>query len=269
MKKLIDQFSSFGLTRGAAVLKGLALMLLVFVLWSFAGKRQRSKVVNHIDIQIENEAENHFVDVEEIEDAISKGKNNMVFMRWYDSVSLAKLEQKIQKIDFVKKAQVSHDLAGNLKVYVSLVKPIARLISGGSDLDRYIGSEGELLPTSEKYASKVITIDGPGSRKMAYNGFQKDSTCQRILSLINYINEDPFWKAQLTHIYISEKSEFTFYPQVGNQEIEFGPATDFRQKFEKLQAFYHKIIPAKGWNTYRKVSVKFKNQIVCQKTSQN
>ena len=267
MKNILEHITRFGLSKGGSLLKGLALLLAVLVLWSFAGKRQRSKVVNHIDIQIKNEAENHFVDAEEIENAISKGKNNMVYMRWFDSVSLYKLERKIEKIDFVKKAQVSHDLAGNLKVNVYLVKPIARLISGGSDFDRYIGSEGEILPTSEKYASKVITMDGPGSRKMAYAGFLTDSTCKKVLALINYVNDDPFWKAQLAHIYLNEKSKVTFYPQVGGQEIEFGPAEDIEQKFEKLNAFYQKIVPAKGWNTYRKVSVKFKNQIVCQKTS--
>jgi len=267
LKNLLENITRFGLSKGGSLLKGLVILLAVLALWSFAGKRQRSKVVNHIDIQIENEVENHFVDAEEIENAISKGKNNMVYMRWYDSVSLFRLERKIEKIDFVKKAQVSHDLAGNLKVKVILVKPIARLISGGSDFDQYIGSEGEILPTSEKYASKVITMDGPGSRKMAYAGFQTDSTCKAVLALINYVNDDPFWKAQLAHIYLNEKSEITFYPQVGSQEIEFGPAEDIELKFEKLNAFYQKIVPAKGWNTYRKVSVKYKNQIVCQKTS--
>jgi len=267
MKKILELITSFGVSQAGTLLKAITLFAVVLMLWSFAGKRQRSKVVNSIDIQIENQAENHFVDTEEVESAISKGKNNMVFMRWFDSVSLYKLERKIERIDFVKKAQVSHDLAGNLKVRVFLVKPIARIIAGGSDLDRYIGSEGEVLPTSEKYASKVITIDGPGSRKLAYAGFQKDTACNNILQLVNFINQDPFWKAQLAHMYISEKSEITFYPQVGGQEIEFGPAQDLDQKFEKLNAFYHKIVPAKGWNTYRKVSVKFKNQIVCQKTS--
>jgi len=267
MKKTLEQITAFSLSKGGSLLKSTAIAVVVLALWSFASKRQKSKVVNHIDIVIENEVENHFVDVEEIENAISKGKNNMVYMRWFDSVSLYKLERKIEKIDFVKKAQVSHDLAGNLKVQVFLVKPIARLMSGGSDLDRYIGSEGEILPTSEKYASKVITIDGPGSRKMAYSGFQTDSTSKMVLGLINYVNSNPFWKAQLNHMYLNEKSEVTFYPQVGGQEIEFGPAEDVVAKFEKLTAFYQKIVPAKGWNTYRKVSVKYKNQIVCQKTS--
>jgi len=267
MKKLTGKISQFGFKQLANILKGTGMIILVVFLWSFAGKRQQARVVNSIKINIENEAENHFVNAEEIEKAISLGQNNLVFMRWMDSVSLPKLEKRVEKIAFVKKAEVSLDLSGNLHINVKLVKPVARLVAGGSDYDRYIGSDGEVLPTSEKYASKVITIDGPGSRKMAYTGFLSDSCCRANLDLLKMIQEDKFWNAQITHLYIDEKQQITMYTQVGGQEIEFGPATDIEIKFEKLMAFYEKVVPAKGWNTYRKVSVKFKNQIICQKTS--
>ena len=252
---------------GITALKGFVLAVLAFALWSFAGKRQRSRVVNKIDIQIENEAENHFVNAAEIESSITLGKNNMVHMRWFDSVSLYKMERKIEKIDFVKKAQVSHDLGGNLSIRVFLVKPIARIISGGSDLDRYLGSEGEVLPTSEKYASKVITIDGPGSRKLAYQHTQKDTSANQIIDMVQFIESDPFWKAQIAHIYLDQNGEVTLYPQVGQQLIEFGQPTNVKAKFKKLLAFYERIAPVKGWSNYQKISIKFRNQIVCQKTS--
>jgi len=253
--------------RGMLVLKGVVLAVLMVSLWGFAGKRQRSKVVNKIDIQIENEAENHFVNAAEIESSITLGKNNMVHMRWFDSVSLYKMERKIEKIDFVKKAQVSHDLNGNLSIRVFLVKPIARIISGGSDLDTYLGTEGEVLPTSEKYASKVITIDGPGSRKLAYQHTEKDTSATQIIELVQYIENQSFWKAQISHIYLDQNGEVTLYPQVGQQLIEFGLPIDIEAKFKKLMAFYERIAPVKGWSNYQKVSIKFRNQIVCQKTS--
>ncbi len=267
MKTRLQQIGQFSLGKITGFLKGIALIGVMVFLWGFALKRQQSRVVNSIRINIENEAENHFVDADEIEKAISVGQNNLVYMRWMDSVSLARLENRIQKIEFVKKAEVSLDLNGNLMVEVKLVKPVARVVAGGSEYDRYIGTEGEVLPTSEKYASKVITIDGPGSRKLAYAGFTADSSCRAILDLLKLIQEDKFWKAQITHMYIAKDQQITLYTQVGGQEIEFGPASDPELKFEKLMAFYEKIIPARGWNAYKKVSVKFRNQIVCQKTS--
>jgi cell division protein FtsQ len=264
MKKILPDngFSGF-----IPAVKGISILCLMVFLWGFALKRQQSRVVNSIRINIENEAENHFVDAAEIENAISIGKNNLVYMRWMDSVSLGKMEKRIEQIAFVRKAEVSIDLNSNLSVDVELVKPVARVIAGGSDFDRYVGSDGEVLPTSGKYASKVITIDGPGSRKLAYNGFLADSNCLAVLDLLRMIQEDKFWKAQLTHMSIDKDFQLTFYTQVGGQEIEFGPPTDARLKFEKLMAFYEKIVPARGWNAYRRVSVKFKNQIVCQRNA--
>lgn len=245
-----------------------ALCLFVLVgLWGFAGKRQRSRVVNKIEISIENNEENHFVDAEEIESVIGKGPNNLVYMRWFDSISLKKIEERIEKIDFVKAAQASHDLEGNLYLNVKLVKPVARIVNGGSDNDRYLGEEGEILPTSDKYVSKVLTIDGPGSRKLFYRHQKVDSTLIHLMAMLKFIESNAFWKAQIAHITLSENNELTLIPEVGDHQIEFGSATEVEEKFKKLEAFYEKIIPAKGWNAYNRVSIKFKNQIVCQKSS--
>jgi cell division protein FtsQ len=245
--------------------KTLLLILAAGFLWGFAAKRQNHKVVNEVKIDIENEAENHFVDEEQIRASITVGKNNLVYMRWLDSISLNRLERKIEQIDFVKKAQVVHDLSGNLQVNVSLVKPIARISEGGSDMDRYLGSEGEILPTSEKYAAKVITFDGPGVRLWMKGNQVTDSAGKELVNLIAYINKNPFWKAQITHLYIDQKGEIEMIPQVGQHVIEFGSAENFKAKFEKLQAYYNRIVPVKGWSAYKRISVKFKNQIVCQK----
>ena len=39
------------------------------------------------------------------------------------------------------------------------------------------------------------------------------------------------------------------------------------EKFQKISLFYNDIVSAKGWNTYKSVNVKFKNQIICDKFS--
>lgn len=262
--KMIKFPSVSGLGSIETLLKGVLVSVLVIALWGFAGKRQMSKICNQINVKLENEEGNYFVDEDQIKDVISKGRQSLTFMRRYDSISLSKLEQRIAKIDFVKKAEVSHDLGGNLNIKVLLIKPIARIVSGGSDRDRYVGEEGEILPTSEKYCAKVITMDGPGARHMVYH---TDSNALEMVHMIDFINNDNFWKAQISHINIDEHWNLTLYPLVGNQVIEFGPATDFKPKFNKLLAFYQRIVPVKGWNTYHKVSIKFKNQIICEKSS--
>jgi cell division protein FtsQ len=267
MNKLKQKFR-FGFLPGTLpVLKGAGMVFAMVFLWGFALKRQQSRQVNSIRIRIENEAENHFVDQAQVEQAIAVDKNDMVFMRRLDSVSLDRLETKVEQIPFVSRAEVSMDLNSNLYIQVQLVKPVARIVAGGSDFDRYVGSNGEVLPASEKYASKVITVDGPGSKKLAYAGFMADSNCRSVLNLLRTIQEDKFLKAQITHMSIDADYQITLSTQVGGQEIEFGTAEDAPAKFERLMAFYEKIIPGRGWNAYKRVSVKFKNQIVCQRNT--
>ena len=85
-----------------------------------------------------------------------------------------------------------------------------------------------------------------------------------MLGLIHYINEHPFWKSQIAEMYVNKKGEVTFYTQISKQRVEFGKPENIEAKFKKLKIFYKEILPAKGWNNYEKVSLKYNNQIVCE-----
>jgi cell division protein FtsQ len=39
---------------------------------------------------------------------------------------------------------------------------------------------------------------------------------------------------------------------------------DLEAKFKKIKILYKEILPVKGWDFYKKISVKYKNQIVCE-----
>ena len=56
-------------------------------------------------------------------------------------------------------------------------------------------------------------------------------------------------------------------PQITKQKIYFGNTNDMEIKFKKLELFYKNILPTKGWNYYESVNLKFKNQIVCNKSN--
>jgi cell division protein FtsQ len=92
----------------------------------------------------------------------------------------------------------------------------------------------------------------------------ESESCQKIYDLVRFIEADPFWKAQVAELEISRNGDINMYTQVSKQKIEFGQPEDWEEKFRNLKIFYKKILPAKGWNSYDRVSVKFKNQIVCE-----
>ena len=86
-----------------------------------------------------------------------------------------------------------------------------------------------------------------------------------LMKMIKYINEDNFLRKIISEIEIDNNKNIIIHPQLSKQKIIFGYPVDLEEKFNKIMLFYKRIAPLKGWNTYKTVNVKFKNQIVCDK----
>ena len=91
-----------------------------------------------------------------------------------------------------------------------------------------------------------------------------DGIGEPYFELINFINNDDFWKAQIAEIEIDASGEIVLWPQVTKQKIEFGAPDNIENKFKRLMVFYQEILPRNGWNSYTRVNLKYENQIVCE-----
>jgi cell division protein FtsQ len=85
-----------------------------------------------------------------------------------------------------------------------------------------------------------------------------------LMDLIEFITKDKFWNAQIIELELNAPDDIRLYQQVGNQIIEFGDVHTIRDKFDRISVYYKEILPKKGWNAYARVSVKYKDQIVCE-----
>lgn len=238
--------------------------LMLFLMISFVEKRDIGYRVDDINVEIENAYENFFIDETDVMDLIMENEGDSILGDKFGRVSLKEIERRIESHSFVKDAEVFRDLKGHLVVKARQNKPVARLISN-SGKHAYIGEEGDLLPVSSKYTARVPVVTGAYINPMLERSNVKENEYDnQIFALINYINADEFWVMQIGQIDINRQGEVTMYPQVGDQRLEFGPAEDIDRKFKKLKIFFKQIMPTKGWNTYDRVNVAFKDQIICE-----
>ncbi len=181
------------------------------------------------------------------------------------NADLAEIEKKIEEeAGFVSDCQVSRDLKGNLVVKIIPSQPIARILKNDGN-GNYLGKEGEFLPLSPDYTPRVALLTGKGIEHIYDKEKKLTKTLGKSLfGFLQHIEKDAFWKAQITQIDIDEYDNLTIYPQIGNHAIEFGLVEDYSAKLEKLKLFYSQIVPAKGWNKYKKIKLGFDNQIVCE-----
>ena len=103
-------------------------------------------------------------------------------------------------------------------------------------------------------------------RVLIANGNIVDSSDVSVISKVaNYINDDEFLKAQIIQLHMNEDKEIELVPRVGNHTILLGEISEMEDKFNKLKLFYTKGVKQTGWNQYRLINLKYKNQLVCVK----
>ncbi len=236
---------------------GLVLLFLI----AFTGIRNHSRTVESIDISIAQEEGNFFTDQLEVMDLMTLDKADYIVGVEVDEISPKILEKRVEENPFVKEAQVYRDLKGNLRVKVRQSKPIARVPL--DELDRYIDSEGNVLPVNAKHTARVplleTTFEFGWEESLMESGYGA-----QLFELLTFIERDEFWKAQIAHIIVEENGEVILLPQVTKQAVHLGKPEDLEKKFKKLMIFYKEILPNKGWNTYSMVNLKYENQIICE-----
>ena len=138
-----------------------------------------------------------------------------------------------------------------VQLHVTQKKPIVRVFNL-SDESFYIDASANIFPLSKNFTERVLIA----------NGNIVDSSDVSVISKVaNYINDDEFLKAQIIQLHMNEDKEIELVPRVGNHTILLGEISEMEDKFNKLKLFYTKGVKQTGWNQYRLINLKYKNQL--------
>lgn len=236
--------------------------VMVLSLVLFSSIKHYGRKVEDVAISIDHKEGNYFTDQLEILSLMTLEESDYVIGSSLADINPKVLEARVESNPFVEDAQVYRDLKGNLKVQVKQSKPIARLFTNGKD-DRYIDEYGNILPVNAKHTARVPLVELMKSFSWNEN-LNETRYGKDVLQLLRFIEGDPFWKAQIAYITIKKDGEIELFPQVTKQRIVLGYPEGLDKKFEKLKIFYKQILPSQGWNSYKQVSLKYENQIVCE-----
>ncbi len=238
-------------------------LITTLLLIGFANIDNNRRICNKVMITIDNQLNNHFIDDTDVLNLLTNGYTETIEGAAFADLNIRALENRVKANSYVEDAEIYRDLKGNLLVKVILRRPVARIVQYDGP-DAYIAGDGTILPVSDKFSSRVLLISGAEAKNIAALENINTKDYQQLFKLINFINADKFWHAQIAQIDIQENGEIKLLPQVTKQYIEFGNLENIANKFARLKIFYKEILPRKGWNSYSRVSVKYKNQIICE-----
>jgi cell division protein FtsQ len=172
-----------------------------------------------------------------------------------NAIPIFDIERKIEGLKNVKNAEVFIDMEGMLHVEVNQKKAVVRVSPEGSD-DFYMDANGSMFSLSTNYTEHLLIANG---------NIEDSVDFSNALILANYISSDSLWQSQIVQIYFKENKEIELIPRVGNHTILLGDVENYKDKFRKLYLFYEQGVNQVGWNNYKEINLKFRNQIVCVK----
>lgn len=235
----------------------------LFLLIAFSARKQSGVVCKNIVVDLENTNENHFLEEADILKIIESSGQTIIGKN-IEEINLRTLEAKLEQDKHISNAEMFGDVKGNLTVNVTLRRPIARLIRTDGP-DAYVAEDGKVMETSERYSARIILVSGDIVKKLISQGdLNTTEEGLALMAMIEYINKDKFWKAQVAQLDFNKSGKVFIYPQVTGQVVEFGLPEDIELKFKKLMIFYKEILPQMGWTKYDRVNVEFEGQVIAE-----
>lgn len=247
-------------------------LLAVFSALGLAEYQRYGLKFSNLRVNIDTSEGNFFVDKLDIESQVfaygyQKGKEPVL------NINKRLLETQFDLMPSVKKAEVYSTLNGMLHVDIIQRTPLVRVFTEKGSF--YLDQEGFVMPLSVKYTAKVPVANGSinvayedvAGRNFAYeNKFISSNTEARKLHeayvLCKNFKEVPIWDAQFKQLYFNENGDVELIPAVGNHVIIIEGIENLDESLTKLMILYKEGLSKTGWNNYKVINLKYKDQIV-------
>ena len=244
------------------LVKGLSLAVLVAVSVAFSEYHQNEQVFGEIIVKFEKNTPTSFLTKEDVKQLVREFIGTSLEGGKLIHIDSKQMEIHLKNNKFVKGVEVVKNLNGNIAIRITQEQPIARFFS--SDSSYYVTEERHVVPLSSHHSERLMVVLGKGVDQLFIEDSANTQVENKLMEVVNYIHQDPFWNAMIATAQLDSNNNLTLYPQVTKAKIEFGSCGNYVDKFEKLKLFYEKVLPTKGWKSYKRVNVEFEDQLICE-----
>ncbi len=237
------------------------IVLAVFLVGTLAFTSTETKNITCSGIDIlYDDRQSIAIDKEEVLGLV-KNADNKVLEKNLAHINAELIEKAVEKHQVIEKAEVykmaakqDYNYKGILAVKIKHREPLVRIISSSGSY--YLDNKGEKFPVSTKYTANVLVVSGAVAESFAK---------KELLEFVSFIEKDAFWKAQVEQIHVSSSNELVLVPLVGEHFVDFGKVGSYKEKLRNLKAFYEQVLAQGNWNKYKRINLKYKDQVIGKK----
>jgi cell division protein FtsQ len=166
---------------------------------------------------------------------------------------LNKLEKAVNSNQMVEESEVFVTVDGVLKAVVKQKTPIARVFDGRRSF--YIDYKGNTMPLSANFTARVPLVLGVINKKNS----------EALAELFRKIYDDAFLKKNIIAIQIMPNGSLKMLNRNFDFQIDFGGTINVDRKIRNYKAFFQKAIVDSSLYKYKKIDLRFTEQVVCTK----
>ncbi|MCC8088269.1 MAG: hypothetical protein LIO79_03265 [Rikenellaceae bacterium] len=237
--------------------------------------RNSGIVCSGLNIVVKDSARYRFVTPQSIED-ILKSKGIGYDSVRLDSVNIAGVERALAENPYIKQYKVYTTLNGKLNIELRQRKPLVR-IQSDNGYKIYITDDMNVVPVNNFHVDVPVVTGMPqlpfdkdfigcifaetdGEKKSDEN----NDFIHNLINFVNFLNNSTFWSAQIVQINVISGNQIELVPRAGDQIILLGELDGYKARLDKLMKFYTKGLPYEGWNRYKYIDLRFKDQVICR-----
>lgn len=230
------------------------LLLYISASYLFATNEVKEITCTDFKVEIADSGKYCLISSVEVERLISRAALIPVG-KSYSAIDTDAIESKVKEFRQVRRVVCYKTAEGVVRLRIDQRIPILRVIDarGGQ---YYIDREGKDMPISSFSSAYVPVATGNITSEFARN---------ELFLFAQYLEKHPFWNAQVMQIDVSKTEVVSLVPRVGTHTILIGRVENLDQKFANLRLLYDKGFDRIGWNSYKIIDLRFKNQIICTK----
>lgn len=175
------------------------------------------------------------------------------------------VERSLEENLFVKNAEVLLTADSKVKINIEQRVPILRVVDK-LGVQYYMDKEGAKVPLSRHFTARTIVATGNIPPYTPEFLAKEKDLLKDLFELTNFILADPLWNAMVEQVHLTGNDDFVLVPKIGDQSIILGKwDAGTPEKFKKLKTFYEEGMSREGWQKYKTIDLRYRNQVVCER----
>ena len=228
---------------------------------------QRKKSSRATDVVFEIEAlhsGDFLLKAEDVLEIIERAFGHEIVGEPLGDLNMERMERVLEDASFVLSADAYVDAEEVVHLDIKQREPIVRIIDRDGQ-QYYLDHTGIKMNLSDHFTARVIVATGNIPPYDPDFPTADNNNLRAVFELTEKILKDEFLENLVGQIHVSRKNELQMVPIVGDQRIVIGNTEELDDKIFRLKTFYHEAMSRMGWNKYKTINLKFKNQVVCKK----